>query len=326
VIEFRVLGPLEVAEGDRLLAAGSPQQRALLVVLLLGRGEPVSCDRLIDALWGERPPASATKIVQGYVSCLRRVLGDGMVVTRGRGYQLATEPGQTDTERFESLVAEGRRALEAGDARAAAKRLRQALGLWRGPALTDFAYRAFAEPEIARLEEARLSAVEDRIEAELALSRHVELASELQAMVREHPSRERLVEQLMLALYRSGRQADALEAYRAAHRRLLEDLGLVPDRGLQALERAILAQDPALEPPVRPTRSRQPGRDGSERSRRGSPIAIGGAVLLAVAVSVAVKLTSSSSATSTVAPNSGAVQQPSAQSPGHVVLKADAPL
>jgi DNA-binding SARP family transcriptional activator len=290
VIEFRVLGSFEVADGDLPLAVGSPQQRALLAVLLLCRGEPVSSDRLIDALWGERPPASAVKIVQGYVSGLRRVLGDGMLVTRGRGYQLRAEAGQTDAERFESLAADGRLALDAGDARTAADTLRQALGLWRGPALTDFAYRAFAAPEIARLEEARLSAVEDRIDAELALSRHVELACELEALVRVHPSRERLVGQLMLALYRSGRQADALQSYRAAHRRLLEDLGLVPGRGLQELERAILAQDPALDPPARSVRSRQPSRAGSEQPRRGSPIAIGGAVSLAVAVSVAVKV------------------------------------
>jgi len=163
VIEFHVLGPLEVVEQDRPLALGSPQQRALLVVLLVHRGELVSSDRLIDALWGERAPPSAAKIVQGYVSNLRKVLGEGLLVTRGRAYLLQTEPGQTDLDRFQSLVAEGRRELQEGEAESAAGRLREALGLWRDPALADFAYESFAQSEIAGLDEARLAAVEERI-------------------------------------------------------------------------------------------------------------------------------------------------------------------
>jgi YVTN family beta-propeller protein len=303
VIEFRVLGSLEVVEGDRRLALGSPQQRALLAVLLVHRGEPVSSDRLVEELWGEQPPASAIKIVQGYVSNLRKVLGDGLLVTRGRGYLLRAEPGQTDLDRFESLVAEGQSALQEGDARTAAARLREALDLWRGPPLADFAYESFAQSEIARLEEARLAALEERIEAELALGEHARRVGELEALVREHPLRERFLGQLMLALYRSGRQADALESYRIARRRLVEELGLEPGRDLQELERAILAQDPALEPPARDTR-REPRAIARRRRRGGVLIAAGGAVLLAAIVTAAVRLAGSGVSTVRVAPNS----------------------
>ena len=139
-MEFRVLGSLEVVKDDHPVALGAPKQRALLAVLLLHRGEPVSSDRLIDEIWGEQPPASANKIVQGYVSNLRKLLGDGLLVTQGRGYRLQIEPGQTDVDRFEALAAEGRRALEDGDALTAGAVLREALAVWRGPALGDFAY------------------------------------------------------------------------------------------------------------------------------------------------------------------------------------------
>jgi YVTN family beta-propeller protein len=317
VIEFRVLGSLEVVEQDRPLALGSPKQRTLLAVLLLHRGEPVSTDRLIDEVWGEQPPASAVKIVQGYISNLRRVLGDGMLVTRGRSYLLQTEPGQIDAEQFESLVAEGRRALQDGDADLAATRLQNALGLWRGSALADFAYQSFAQSEIARLEEARLSALEDWIDSELALGEHVRLVGELEALVREHPLRERIVAQHMLALYRSGRQADALEAYRKARRRLVDELGLDPGRELQELEQAILAQDPALRAPAR----RSPPKQQSAVGRRhrwpaGVLIAAGGALLLVLVVAVGVKLTGSGNSTFTVAANSLAAIDPASD---HVV-------
>src|ERR1700684_3209952 len=198
VIEFRLLGPLEVVDDGRPVAAGSPKQRALLAGLLLHRCEAVPSDRLIDELWGERPPASAIKIVQGYVSNLRKALGDETLLTRGRGYVLQTEPGQTDVDRFESLVAEGRRAFADGDAREAVARLRDALALWRGPPLADLAYQTFAQPEIARLDESRLSTLEARIDAELALGEHAQAVGELEALVREHPLRERLIGQLML--------------------------------------------------------------------------------------------------------------------------------
>jgi peptide/nickel transport system substrate-binding protein len=246
-MEFRVLGSFEVVDRGSPLALGPPQQRALLAVLLVHRGEPVSSDRLIDEIWGEQPPPTAHKIVQGYVSNLRKALGDGLLVTEGRGYGLRLEPGQLDVDRFESLVAQAREALEDGDALTAGAVLRDALGVWRGPALADFAYERFAQAEIARLEEARLAALEDRIDADLASGEQARLVGELEALVREHPLRERLRAQLMLALYRSGRQADALESYRKARQALVEELGLEPGPRLQELERAILAHDPALD-------------------------------------------------------------------------------
>ena len=251
VIEFRVLGSVEVVEQDGPLALGAPKQRALLAVLVMHRGEPVSTERLIDEIWGEQPPASANKIVQGYVSNLRRVLGDGWLVTRGHGYLLQAEPGQTDVGRFESLLGEGRRALVGGDPGRAAAQLGEALALWRGAPLADFAYEPFAQAEIARLEELRLVAVEERIEAALALGDHARLVGELEALVREHPLRERLRGQLMLALYRSGRQADALEVYRQTSELLRDELGLEPSPQLRELERSILNQTATVEPPPR---------------------------------------------------------------------------
>jgi YVTN family beta-propeller protein len=239
----------------------------------------------------------------GILSNLRKVLGEGLLVTRGHGYLLTPEPDQTDLDRFQSLVAQGQRALQEGDARTAAARLREALGLWRGPALADFAYESFAQAEIARLGQSRLSALEERIDAELALGEHAGLVGELEALVHQHPLRERFVGQLMLALYRSGRQAEALESYRIARRRLAEELGLEPSRDLQRLERAILAQDPALEPPARDTIRAPPAI-----ARRGRPggllITVGGAVLLAVLIAVAVRLAGSGGRPVSAAPNS----------------------
>jgi DNA-binding SARP family transcriptional activator len=291
------------------VALGAPKQRALLAVLLLHRGEPVSSDRLIDEIWGEQPPASANKLVQGYVSNLRKVLGDGRLVTQGRGYMLRTEPGQTDVDRFEALAARGRRALDDGDALTAAAVLREALAVWRGPALSDFAYEPFAQPEIARLEESRLVVLEDRIDADLASGEHARLVGELDALVREHPLRERLQGQLMLALYRSGRQADALETYHIARDRLVDELGLEPGRALRELERAILAQDPALDPPGRPAARSSPVT-ARRKFRGGVLIAAGGAVLLAAIVAAAVKLAGAGASTVRVAPNSVAEIDP----------------
>ncbi|MDQ6835210.1 MAG: AfsR/SARP family transcriptional regulator, partial [Actinomycetota bacterium] len=303
MIEFRVLGSLEVVEGDRRLALGRPQQRALLAVLLVHRGEFVSSDRLVDELWGEQAPLSATKIIQGYVSNLRKVLGEGLLVTGGHSYALRLEPDQTDVDRYESLVTEGQRVLRDGDARTAAALLREGLELWRGPPLADFAYESFAQAEIARLQESRLAALEERIDAELALGEHARLVSELEALVREHPLSERLVGQLMLALYRSGRQADALESYRVARGRLVEELGLQPGRELQELERAMLTQDPALDAPARPPIQKL-RLSGRRAWGGGALIAAGGAVLLAVLVAVGLRLAGSGEGTVQVAPNS----------------------
>jgi DNA-binding SARP family transcriptional activator/ABC-type branched-subunit amino acid transport system substrate-binding protein len=282
MVEFRMLGPLEVVEGDRRRPLGGPKQRAVLAILLLHRGEVVSTDRLIDELWGERPPSKATKTVQVYVSNLRKALGNGQLVTEGGGYLLRTATGQLDLDRFEALVAEGRQALREGKAQIGRDRLRQALALWRGRPLEDFAYQGFAQSAIAQLEEQRLAALVDRIDADLVLGEHAALLPELESLVREHPLRERIHGQLMLALYRSGRQADALEQYHAARRMLIDQLGIEPGPGLRELERSILAQDPALEPPRRPGLGRL-----SSRRRASLVVLVGAVLLLAAAVSAA---------------------------------------
>ena len=277
-MEFRVLGPFEVSERGRPLEVGAGKQRALLALLLLRGGEVVSTDRLIDALWGEDPPPSALNSVHVYVSHLRKALGNGHLETRGHGYLFMLEPDQLDLDRFERLLGDGRALLAAGEPGQAAETLRAALALWRGPPLSDFASEPFAQVEIARLDELRLAALEERIEADLALGRHAELVPELEALVRESPLRERLRAQLMLALYRTGRQAEALEAYQAARRMLAEELGLEPGRSLQELERAILRHDAQLDPP-----GRAAAPLGRARRRSGILIAIGAVLLLSAA-------------------------------------------
>jgi WD40 repeat protein/DNA-binding SARP family transcriptional activator len=250
-LDFRLLGPLEVV-GDSGLALqiGTGRQRALLALLLLRANELVSSDRLVEELWGDSAPATAHKMLHNQVSALRQALGrNGRLETQGRAYRLNVWPGELDVDRFEELLASARADLDS-DPDAAADKLREALGLWRGPALSDLAYEQFAQAEIARLEERRWVAFEARVEAELALGRHADLVSELEAAVAEQPLREHLRGQLMLALYRCGRQADALEAYRAARRTLVEEVGVEPGAELRALQDAILAQDPALDAPV----------------------------------------------------------------------------
>src|SRR6476620_3008594 len=244
--EFRVLGPLEVVEHGSPLALGGGKQRALLAVLLLHANEVVSTERLIDELWGEAPPLTVTKSIHVYVSRLRKELGEERVVTRAPGYLLRVESDEVDLKRFEALLADARDGD--ADASTTARMLREALALWRGPPLADLAYEPFAQTEIARLDELRWAALEARIDAELACGHEAELVSELQGLVVEQPLREHLHGQLMLALYRSGRQADALEAYRTARERLLDELGLDPGEELRSLEAAILRQDPALDP------------------------------------------------------------------------------
>jgi YVTN family beta-propeller protein len=256
-VDFRILGPLEVRDQGREPEIAASKQRALLAILLLHANEVVSSDRLIEELWGERPPASAAKSLQVYVSRLRRALdrepgngADDIIVTRGGGYLVRVEPGELDLAQFERLVEEGSVALAQGSPDYARELLREALSLWRGPPLADFAYESFAQPEIARLEELHLSAVELRIEAELALGRHARLVGELETLVERHPFRERLHAQLMLALYRSGRQAEALETYQQARRMLVDQLGIEPSEELGELERAILNHDASLAAPA----------------------------------------------------------------------------
>jgi DNA-binding SARP family transcriptional activator len=258
-MDFRILGALEVSEAGRPLPLVGGRQRALLAMLLLRANEPVSVDRLIEDIWGEQPPEAAKKSVQVQVSRLRKTLGsrDGRVVTRPGGYMVRVAPGELDLERFERLT-EGRSALAADDSEPAAERLRAGLELWRGPPLADLSFEAFAQQEIGRLEELRLAAREDRIEADLACGRHTKLVAEIEALVAEHPLRERLRRQLVLALYRAGRQADALEAYRAARAMLIEDLGLEPTPELRQLEQAILTHDPSLQAPAMASASRLP--------------------------------------------------------------------
>jgi DNA-binding SARP family transcriptional activator len=245
-MKFRILGPLEVwDEGDEVsLAGGKP--RAVLAILLLHANEVVSADRLIDGLWAERPPASAAKNLRVNVWRLRKALPRDVLATRSPGYVIRVEPEELDLHRFERLVGEGRSLLARGLPADASERLRDALSLWRGPALADFAYESFAQTAIARLEEIRLTALELRIDADLALGRHDELVGELEALVAEQPLRERLRGHLMTALYRSGRQAEALDTYKDARRALVDELGIEPSTALQELERAILRQESGL--------------------------------------------------------------------------------
>jgi DNA-binding SARP family transcriptional activator/class 3 adenylate cyclase len=252
-MDFRILGPLEVLDEGRHVALVGSKQRALLGLLLVNAGETLSTDRLIDELWGERPPATAAKTVQVHISRLRKALAagsgnasEGVVVTHEHGYQLEIDPEHLDSRRFERLLAEGRSELAANRPESAAPVLEQALSLWRGRPLADLAYEAFAQGEIARLEDLRVAALEQLIDAKLALGRHAEVIGELESLIADYPYRERLRAQLMLALYRSDRQADALQAYQDARRSLTEELGIEPGERLRELERSILAQDPEL--------------------------------------------------------------------------------
>jgi DNA-binding SARP family transcriptional activator/tetratricopeptide (TPR) repeat protein len=257
-VEFRLLGPLEVAEQNRVLELGALKQRSLLAVLLLHANEVVPVERLVDELWGESPPATVGKSVQVYVSRLRKQLGDGRLITRAPGYLLRVDPSELDLARFERLVDEA----GASDPVAAARKLSEALALWRGPPLADLAYEPFAQPEIARLEELRLQAVEQRIDAVLAIPGHAQPIGELEALVAEHPLRERLRGQLMLALYRSGRQAEALDAFHDARAALTEQLGIEPSRALRELHEAILRQDAGLDAAPASAPAREPDRGG----------------------------------------------------------------
>ncbi len=245
-MEFRILGPLEVWDADSELSLGGRKPRALLAVLLLHPNEVVPADRLIDELWGEDSPEDAAAALRVNVSRLRKALRQDVLTTRSPGYIVRVEPDALDLHHFERLVEEGRTLLARGLAADASERLQDALSLWRGPALADFAYESFAQAAIARLEEIKLAALELRIDADLVLGRHDELVGELEALVAAQPLRERLRRDLMTALYRSGRQAEALDAYQDARRTLVDELGIEPSPALQELERAILRQDPSL--------------------------------------------------------------------------------
>lgn len=277
-MDFRILGSLQVLEEGRVVALGGSKQRALLGVLLLHANETLSTERLTDELWGEHAPATAAKTVQVHVSRLRKALAEGrgegsdeVVLTREHGYQLVLDPESLDAHRFERLVNVGRSHMVAGDPQRAASSLEDALAMWRGRPLDDLAYEPFAQREIARLEDLQLGALEELIDAKLALGRHSEVVAQLEGLIEDHPYRERLRAQLMLALYRCDRQADALQAYQEARRSLVEQLGIEPGERLRELERAVLAQDPALAVPARKTAEQPPEPDG-EKPHKGQEL------------------------------------------------------
>jgi YVTN family beta-propeller protein len=303
---FRILGPVEVAANGERLALGGEKQRALLAILLLHRNEVVSRDRLIDELWGDRPPPTAAAALNVYISKLRKTLGAAgaheILVTREPGYLLQLEPGQLDAERFRDLAAAGRSALDAGDFDEASTRLRAALELWRGHPLGDLRDEEFARAAGARLEEERLAALMDRIDAELARGETSGLVGDLETLVTEHPFQERLWADLMRALYLDGRQAEALEAYKRA-RMKLDELGIEPRPELKRLQSQILRQDPALRVP------RAPQQIGPKlpRSRQPALLVLAGAFVLAIATGIAILLTHDGSrdgAPIAIAPNS----------------------
>jgi DNA-binding SARP family transcriptional activator len=265
-VEVRVLGPLEVRENDEPLVLGGAKQRALLAILALHANEVVSSDRLIDELWGAEAPQTAAKSLQVHVSQLRKALEPGRksgeagehLLTRPPGYLLRLDPEQLDAERFKRLADQGREALAGGDPETAAAKLNEALGLWRGDPLADLTYASFAQSEISRLEGLRLAALEDRIEADLQRGRHGAVIGDLERLISAEPLRERPRGQLMLALYRSGRQAEALDAYGKARSALVDELGIEPGRELRDLQAAILRQDTDLDLEARGARPSPP--------------------------------------------------------------------
>ena len=269
-MEIRLLGPLEAVDAGAPLALGGTKQRALLAALTLAGGRVVSAARLVDDLWGMNPPDTAPKMVQIHVSALRKVLPADVLVTRAPGYAVDLPRDAVDAFRAEDALRAGRDTLAAGDAHGASEALAGALALWRGPALEEFG-EPFAEGEARRLAELRLALTEERLAADLALGRHADAIREIEALVAAEPLRERLRELQMVALYRSGRQAEALAAYQDAFRALNEELGIEPSARLRELERAVLRQDPSLDARRRAGRGAgpltPPGR-GAHRTRR----------------------------------------------------------
>jgi DNA-binding SARP family transcriptional activator/DNA-binding beta-propeller fold protein YncE len=322
-VEFRILGPLEVLENGRAIALGRLKERIVLAVLLLHANEFVSRERLIDELWGSSPPPTARKAVNVYISKLRRTLtrdGYDPIATAEGGYGLAVDHDQLDAERMRSVIGQARGLMADGETDTAAQRLHEALALWRGPTLAGIQLESFGRDEIAQLDELRLTVLMDRIDCDLALDRHEHVLGELNLLVREHPLRERLRAQQMLALYRADRQADALSAYAEARRTLVDDLGIEPSEALQRLQQAILRHDPSLAtpqgtaavngdasaaaaPPI-PTadmEGRVPRRPF--RTRRW-PLALAVLVILAACAVAAVTLSTSAAASPRVVPNS----------------------
>ena len=252
-MEFRILGPLEVLEDDRPLALGRLKERMVLAVLLLHANEFVSRERLIDELWGVAPPATARKAVNVYVSKLRKALavnGNDPIATADGGYRLVVGADLLDADRMRSLVTRARERMADGESEAASRLLQEALAFWRGPTLAGLQLESFGRDEVAQLDEVRLTVLMDRIDCDLAQGRHEHVLGELKVLVREHPLRERLRAQQMLALYRADRQADALDAYQQARHALIDELGIEPSESLQRLQQAILRHDPALEMPA----------------------------------------------------------------------------
>ena len=286
-MEIRFLGPFDVVDADVSISVGGGRERALLAILALNAGEVVPVGRLIDELWPDGPPDSAQNTLQAYVSRLRKALrptnrpGEAILFEHG-GYRLDVSRDAIDADRFRGLVEEGERQARAGNAELAASTLREALALWRGPALVDFAYEPFAQAEIARLDELRLAAIEARIDADLRCGRHSAVVSELEALVNEQPHREGFRRELMLALYRSGRQGDALEVYTDTPTRLVAYLGMQPTPELRELQLAILRQAPELGAAVAIIHE----ADGPARRLRW-PLAVGLAAAAAVALAAA---------------------------------------
>jgi DNA-binding SARP family transcriptional activator len=289
VDEFRLLGPLEVVIDGKPLRIAAAKPRALLALLLLNRNRVVATERLVDELWGDEVPARATKALQVYVSQLRKALGPDRLVTRPPGYELRVEEGELDVDRFEALVSAAREQL-ATDARAAAAGLREALELWRGPALREFRSEPFAEPAAARLDELRLDAVEDRLQAEIDAGAAAAVIGELEELVAAEPFRERPRALLMLALYRADRQADALDLYRRTRELFVDELGIEPGPVLQELERAVLRQDSDLRLPAPPRQGLTAVEPPPPRRRRSLLVALALAAALAVAAVAAVLL------------------------------------
>jgi DNA-binding SARP family transcriptional activator len=301
-MEFGVLGSVAARDCGQPLEIPRGKPTALLALLLLHRNTAVSSDRLIDELWGEAAPKTAAKTLQLYVSQLRKVLPSDVLLTQPPGYLLRAPAGAVDADRFERLLAEGRDQLERADPSRAAVTLRDALGLWRGPAFADVTYEAFVHAESERLEELRLEAFEERVEADLRCGRHAEVVGELTAVAAEHPLRERLKAQLMLTLYRCGRQSEALAVFSTTRRRLHDELGIEPGRELRELEGAILRHDESLSAPKRP-RVSGARATAAHPSRIAVAAIVVAAVAIAATVSVAAALRSSGEHTKAL-PNS----------------------